>query len=574
MMKKAPKGFTLITVMLLTTMASIVVFAALKESIVQERMSGNFQKDLNARLLSEQGIFTHAESLQNELPNDATLTVDKLLELYGKQSGKGSINADALFATNLVKVSDSEFEIHSTGSRHNKDANASLVARFAFQGAVYESVFSHAVTGCKGVNLSGSGSVDSYDSSKGSYEETKTNDGDVNTVIGDSDVVLAGHSPIKGDVKASGVIYLQGSSPIIGDIHSNTGVDISYGGGTRVEGNILSGGFYLHRGGLVTGTVRVNGDATMKWGSKIGNVNNDDFAIQYGGRGNFDDSSKHSQQGLPYSNSRFNVNPNVEPVRVYDPTSPDYDPSKPDKECDPLALPLNMPDVMEQSSLFRPFKTGPTQEFDFTPSIGYFTKNGSGTRTSFSQSIYILDGMTANQGSMGADDPLVFGMKGASLTSDSQVTIRGGDVIWLIDGDFVMSGDTRIYITKESSLTIFVTGKVDIGASAKIITAQEGLTKSGFASLSFFSSNSDPEGFIFSGATDLYAAIYAPRTTIIMKGSGQLYGTVRGASINASGGSGVHFDAALKNIQLGGSTSLKQAAKISFLGWRYKLPTE
>ncbi len=35
-------GFTLITVLILTSMASIVVLNSLRENIVQERMSGNF----------------------------------------------------------------------------------------------------------------------------------------------------------------------------------------------------------------------------------------------------------------------------------------------------------------------------------------------------------------------------------------------------------------------------------------------------------------------------------------------------------------------------------------------------
>ncbi|CCQ11537.1 hypothetical protein PALB_24360 [Pseudoalteromonas luteoviolacea B = ATCC 29581] len=567
--KQKSQGFTLITVMLLTTMASVVVFAALKESIVQERLSGNFQKDLNARLLSEKGIFNHAETIRNGIAASNPTNIDAVLNQYGRLSGMGNIESDATFSTQLVKTLNNELEIQSKGVRFNGDANASMIARFRFEPAVYESVFGTAVTGCKGVNLSGSGQVDSYDSSKGTYEETKTNDGDVNTVIGDSDVVLAGHSPIKGDVQASGVIYLKGSSPVIGNIHSNTGVEISPGNGERVVGNVLTRGFFMHKGGSVTGYVRANGDATMKWGSRILNDGNDAFAIQYGGKGTFPDTFTHSQGGVPYTHSRFNVNPNVAPVKVYDPSSPDYDPKKPDKECDPLELPLNMPQVMENSSVFTPFSTGPTQHYVFTPSLGVFSKNGAGNRVAKQQTIYVLTNVTQNQGSTNNGKQLAFGLKGVSLTSDSEVFIRGGDVIWLVDGDMKMSGNTRLHIAKESSLTIFITGKVDIGASAKVITEKEGITASGFPSLSFYSSNKDASGFVFSGATDLYAAIYAPLTDVIMKGSGQLYGTVRGASINGSGGSGVHFDAALKNLKIGGSTNLKQGAKLMFLGWRY-----
>ena len=63
-------GFTLIKVMLMSTMASVVVFGALKETVIQERLTGNFQKDMNARLLAEKGVFTAAAELQSELENN------------------------------------------------------------------------------------------------------------------------------------------------------------------------------------------------------------------------------------------------------------------------------------------------------------------------------------------------------------------------------------------------------------------------------------------------------------------------------------------------------------------------
>lgn len=574
------KGFTLITVMLLTTMASVVVFATLKDTVIQERLSGNFQKDMNARLMSEKGIFDHYEQMKASLVNNTAVTLDSLLADFATKSARDSVDADVLYNSKLVKVSAKELEIHSTGSRFSGDANANMIARFEFIPPVFESVFGNAMTGCKAVNLAGSGIVDSYDSSLGTYEQTKTHDGDVDTVVGNADVTLNGHSPIKGDVKASGVIYLKGSSPIIGNIHSNTGVEISPGNGIRVEGNVYSRGFYKHHGGQVTGFVRVNGNAEMKWGSAILNQNNDPFAIQYGGAGTFPDKTTHSQRiyddktntwiNYSYDDSRFQVNPNVEPVKVYDSSSPGYDPQKPNKECDPLELPLNMPAVMKSSSSFTAFKTVARDLYEFKPSTGRYLRNGSGTRRAFQQPIEALSNLQQEQGLSSNNGMLVHGLKGVQITSDSEVFIRGGDVIWLVNGNFEMSGNTRLHIAKGSSLTVFTTGVVKIGASAKVITEDEGITDSGFASLSFFSSNASRKGFEFSGATDLYAAIYAPNTEVVLNGSGQLYGTVRGATIDLSGATGVHFDAALKKLKIGGSTKVTQEAKLKFLGWRYQ----
>ena len=56
-MNKKQRGFTLITVLILTSMASIVVLNSLRENLVQERLTGNFQKKINSRLLAEKGVF-------------------------------------------------------------------------------------------------------------------------------------------------------------------------------------------------------------------------------------------------------------------------------------------------------------------------------------------------------------------------------------------------------------------------------------------------------------------------------------------------------------------------------------
>lgn len=119
------------------------------------------------------------------------------------------------------------------------------------------------MVGCKGVNLLGSGSIDSYDFSKGSYEEIKLNDGDVLIIVGDLDVVLFGYLFIRGDVKVIGVIYLNGLLLIIGNIYLNIGVYILLGSGLCVDGNVYIGGYYIYCGGIVLGVVRVNGDVKM-----------------------------------------------------------------------------------------------------------------------------------------------------------------------------------------------------------------------------------------------------------------------------------------------------------------------
>lgn len=566
---KQQQGFTLVKVMLLGGMASVVVFASLKEGVVQERLSGNFQKDINARLVAEQGIREYRQKLDAEVAKNNPQDVATLIGSISK-TGNGAV-ADSQYQIS-VNANGNEFEIESLGQRHGEHANHRLVARFELRPAAKESIFQNAVTGCKGVNLSGSGSVDSYDSSKGTYEETKSHDGDVHTVVGDADVVLSGHSPIKGDVEASGVIYLKGSSPVLGDVRSNTGVDISpSSSGIRVEGNVYSRGFFTHRGGKIQGYVRTMGDAKMEWGAEILNQNGDAFDIQYTGNGQFKDTGLQVQDGVHYSDAKFRVaDLVVEPVKVYDPDSPDYDPARPNKECDPLALPFNMDSIIDPNNDFSSLNVGAQQILHFKPKQAVYERNGSSVYVAKEHTIYLFQGVEQNLGTATEKTQLAFPFKGLKLGSDGKIKISGGDVIWLIDGDLKLTGDTHIWIEKESSLTVFTTGKVSIGASAKVIAEQEGLTKkSKLPVFSVYSSFDGPNGFVFSGASSLYAAIYSPLTSILLNGSGQLYGTVRGASITGTGGTGIHFDQALKNSGIGVQPP-GQKPTLVFKGWHYK----
>ena len=118
-------------------------------------------------------------------------------------------------------------------------------------------------------------------------------------------------------------------------------------------------------------------------------------------------------------------------------------------------------------------------------------------------------------------------------------------------------------------MTVFVTGKTNFGASAQIITEKEGIAKTEHMVFSIYSSYDQADGIIVNGAADLYASIYAPLTSVQLSGSGQLYGSVRGAVINSSGGSGVHFDEILKTSRIGAGKTGNEAV-LKFLGWSYK----
>lgn len=573
MKRISDKGFTLVIVLILLGISSVVVLSSLRENVVQERLSGNFQKKINSRLLAEKGVFEQAQAMQQKLNDDSSLDMAQMVADSGVITGTGEVS-DSKFSSSVAINAAGEIEITSQGSRYDDDAQSNLVARYGFVPASPGSLFTNALVGCVGLNLRGSGVIDSYDSDLGTYDETNTSDGDVATINEDADVSVGGDS-IRGDIKATGVVYLQNDGIILGDIHSNGGVEISGGRDTsvlRVEGNVRTQGDFSYKGGggHITGYVRVNGNVDMARGTFIDNVNEDGLDILYGGSGSFGDSA-HAQGGSAYTAVQFNVNPEVEAVSTSDPTLPGYDPSNPDASCDPINIPARVDNLIDDTSSYSNFALGGGAVYAFEPKQGQSISGSFGDLTATTDEVFIFSGLPQIPADA-APSEYIFGFTGLKLSNNAAVTIDGGDVVWVVDGQFDMQNNSQITVKAGSSLTIITTGKFNIGASAKVIVEDQGLAPSGHPAFQVFSSFVGNDGILIQSDSQIYAAIYAPLTSVKLTGSGALFGTVRGASINANGGSGIHFDSALLNANNSPGGNLKP--KIVFLGWYYKVPED
>ena len=88
--------------------------------------------------------------------------------------------------------------------------------------------------------------------------------------------------------------------------------------------------------------------------------------------------------------------------------------------------------------------------------------------------VFLFDSKQQNYPDNVSSQEYVFGLSKFKIASDGEMEVSGGDVILLLDGDFSMTGAAKLKIKKDSSLTVLLTGKVNIGAGAKVITEQEG----------------------------------------------------------------------------------------------------
>ncbi|MBI2360485.1 MAG: hypothetical protein HYV04_16545 [Deltaproteobacteria bacterium] len=100
-----------------------------------------------------------------------------------------------------------------------------------------------------------------------------------------------------------------------------------------------------------------------------------------------------------------------------------------------------------------------------------------------------------------------------------------------------VTGPVRIFLTAHSLLT---GGTVE---NATLVAEN----------LKIFSSvSSVKEGLDIAGGPLAYMAVYAPNARVVVSGSGDLYGSVVGATVSATTGAKFHYDKRLKDNQDGG----------------------
>ena len=630
---KNTSGFTLVTVLILTSMASIVVLSTLRDSVIQERLSGNFQKKLNARLMSEKGVFSSMEKLETAMLADPTININDLIARNSEVSGTGSLESSIYNATIEID-SNGDILISSEGTRFEGEDQMQAIFEYVAGGGgtTSASVFSNGITGCSGVAISGSGLIDSYDSSLGDYNDT-LDDGSkntseesfVNTVNDTGDITLNGSGTIEGDVLSSSNLSIIQGADVTGNIHSNgdlilsggvviggdasaylsftqssgtvsgsisanesisvkqtpVGGDISSSGPISVTGNTVQGtirsyglvaltqtiirngvytsGNYEQTGGSVFGGVRVQGNVTLKqWGSTI-----DSKDLRYAGNGSFKgDTPEYAFSPYKVSSTDISI-PTIEPVEKITPESEN---NRGLTACDPLdiataidsvSVNTTSPDLfINNNSSAGDLLELETNEANFLVDFGS-TPDGAIT----AKAAAFLDSATQ-----------IFYFDDVKIKGRMQVKSNHNAVMF-VDGDFTMNGASSLTIPDNSSLTIIIKGKFQIGSGAQVHTPDNGITDEGRPVFSIYSSyNGNDTGIEFSGGTqELYAVIYAPLTQVKVTSAVGFKGSILGDTVIVSGAGGIHFDTALNEASFGGSSSggNGSTSKLVFKGWRF-----
>ncbi|TMO85163.1 pilus assembly PilX N-terminal domain-containing protein [Pseudoalteromonas spongiae] len=580
---KKQKGFTLLSVMILTTMTSIIVLSSLRDNFIQERLTGNYQKKMNARLVSEKGIFETHKRVIEELSKNPDATIAELInDTLGENPYiTGSAETDNMsYAAQLGVNSDGLLELNSDGKRFEGANNTVALFELVNKGAA--SAFSSGLIGCEGVTSTAGGRIDAYDSSQGNYARENAIPASATTTIHqDSNVTLSGGASVWGDVSATGDINLSGGATVYGDVHANGNITIDVGpqngrksdempeGETiyiSVSGDVLSNGDVTLAQTQIGGVIRAEKDLTLGNGrlNEVLNRDNNGKDIMYGGILTTLNSlpSQYNQDGLLYTDPTFNVLPNVPTVPSRPPDSEideNFDTTDPATNCDPIGIDNNMNEYKElgleslalrsENSIYTLYDrsyTAPSQAPVWGESFPSLSARNEQLPTGESVPMFKVKDLLLNGGAL--------------------KIAANNDVYLFVDGDFTLttSGSSKLEIEDGASLTLFVTGKVHI---QKGVVQTEGITESGNPVFSIYSSYQGEDGIKVNATGDFYAAIYAPKTDALVKASGSTMGSIRAKTVSIDGAGGFHYDTKLGEI--GNVSTCCGATKLVFKGWRY-----
>lgn len=330
--------------------------------------------------------------------------------------------------------------------------------------------FETAVLGCNGINLQGSGTIDSYNSNDGPYNPGSAGSNATVSVL-NGDLTLPGATRVMGDLHVGGSLSISGSAAVLGFIHAVN--DVNFQGNPMCPANEVKAG----------GRVNTPGS----WWCQA--------------------SRPHFEEGA-----------NI---------------PAPQGTCDPL----NVNDFVDGRLADVRGSLGPGQSGNFSgwraePIVFDDDVHFNDRLSVGATNTVVFDSETVDQVFVDGD----FTLGGSGSVHIKAPTTPGADgvVRIFVDGDMRFGGGADFVIEEGAAVEFYVTGEVDLGAgldnrnSAPTIQTENGPAPT----FAVYSSYEGANGVQIGGSSQIFASVYAPRTDVNVVGSGGLYGSVRGRSVN------------------------------------------
>jgi Tfp pilus assembly protein PilX len=244
------KGFVLISVLIITTIATMLAFSQLSDNRLQERIAGNQQKEINARLAAEKGIFDAFEAIKMGTSSSAITTE---LDHLSATNESGYTLQDILWNGSET---DGTFSFVSKGIFYDAETYLQTAINSKLIG-----IFDEAIIACESVTVGGTAIIDSY--SGGPYSATTVDaNGNVSAIGGINNVIYSDRDSIQGNISE----YFGDCDPL-GIETKMTGI-VNAGGITRtnfaVSDDFTDGNVYFYDNFHIQNhNVLITGDVTF-----------------------------------------------------------------------------------------------------------------------------------------------------------------------------------------------------------------------------------------------------------------------------------------------------------------------
>lgn len=523
-------GYVVISVLLITTILTVLATSAISETRLQERISGNQIKEINAHSNAEKGMFASRLYIKQQI--EGGKTVEQIKNLLNGQSVGGQYT----IAASNGSVAES-LEIISAGEYQGAIAYLQAEVLIEYGPTIPDP----AIIACKGVSLVGAGLIDSFDSRLGAYDEIGS-DGNINVhsdakvVIYDGPLDISGGANLKGDVTVNGdVTSINAGAAIDGGLAASGTISLT---GTSVGGNV--------RSGFIEGDVGddpIYSSISLSGGSFSSDVSSlNEIIIPKDGATVA--GSVTANQGFDLPGTWYDLYENLGVKSAH--TSGAIAPVMPENDCNKLkvveAFELVAPNA-EKSTLLN---TAPNT----LVSVAMGVSSASGFENGG-----ILFPLEAQTSTLWEGEKPVYTFDHMDL-SNTMITVVG-DIVIKVKGDLSTANGNSGFKFEESdtssSLILLVEGQVNLDSDSAVFS-DANIDEDNEVPFTLYSSNAttcsecnygDSYAVSLLGGSTMYAKIYAPLGDINYGASGEMMGSLEGLHVIVSGDGDIHFDEAL-----------------------------
>ena len=589
-MKKARRsqhGLSLVITLLVVAMIAVVAFGAASVSQSLLSMTDGASDASAAKYAAEAGLGDALSQLKAN-PAWATGFASKPLPTmsditYTVTVANNATGSVPMTASDGTSVPPGDVYLLSVGQNGPTTRSAKCLCRPV--GGASASVFNYALFGVTSLSVTGGAEVDGYDSEKGPYGSS--NDSESASVGSDDKVETAGGIDIPGDVTSCGTITSQGQLNVKGNVESND--DIELGANGTITGNIscCKGNVTIDNSVKVGGDVRAGGDDISNNAPTVGGNVIAKGAVSWS-TGTIGQSV---EAGSTIALRNTQVNGNICAAGAISTASSSV------VEGNASSLTsitfTNPADVVHGLTTApaitncngRSETSGQGHEDDSEDSSGQ-PRNCQGGTSFTTPSIVIPE---APEAVPTVSEPLIdctynpsnCNQTGISVSNwgwnstktlsslldgSHNLNVEDGETLDLAPGTYyfnnvtVTNGNLNVLASNTGPVTLYLTGNLTVTSAGNVNNATQVP-----ANMRIISSNTSAEAMELGGSSDMYAALYCPEGTVTLGQGGDLYGSAVGGTLISSGGCHVHYDTALKNLQLStGGT----ATTVTVLMWQ------